>query len=75
MCSMPAITGPIQVFNISSGVLQFGDSAVISPKSSSKTVNGSGASNTGALVFTANGINGSNVLDVNGIDQPITGNN
>ena len=72
---MPAITGPIQVFNISSGVLQFGDSAVISPKSSSKSVNGSGASNTGALVFTANGINGSNVLDVNGIDQPITGNN
>ena len=72
---MPAITGPVQVYNNSSGIFQFGDAAVISPKSTSKTVNGSGASNTGALVLTANGINGSNVLDVNGVDQPISGNN
>lgn len=72
---MPAITGPVQVFNNDSGIFQFGDAAVISPKSASKTVNGSGASNTAAIVFTANGINGSNVLDVNGVDQPVSGNN
>lgn len=71
---MPAITGPIQIFHIGSGTLQFGDTAVISPKSASKTVNGSGASNTGAFIFTASGVNGSNVLDVNGVDQPILGN-
>lgn len=71
---MPAITGPIQIFHLDSGTLQFGDTAVISPKSASKTVNGSGASNTGAFIFTASGVNGSNVLDVNGVDQPILGN-
>ncbi|MCK1992899.1 spore germination protein [Peribacillus muralis] len=72
---MPAIVGPIQIFNVGSGNLLFGDAAVISPKSSSKSVTGSGSGNTGAIVFTANGLNGSNVLDINGIDQPITGNN
>ena len=72
---MPSITGPIQIYNNDSGILQFGDAAVISPKSSGKTVAGSGSAIVGAFVFTANGINGSNVLDVNGVDQPITGNN
>lgn len=72
---MPAITGPIQVFNNTSGIFQFGDAAVISPKTSGKTVAGSGSSNTAAINFTANGINGNNILDVNGVDQPISGNN
>ncbi|MGE7183322.1 spore germination protein [Peribacillus sp. NPDC006672] len=72
---MPAIVGPVQIFNVAEGNLLFGDAAVISPKSSNKTVTGSGSSNTGAIVFTANGLNGSNVLDVNGVDQPIAGNN
>ncbi|AOH53871.1 MULTISPECIES: spore germination protein [Bacillaceae] len=72
---MPAIVGPIQIFNVGEGNLLFGDAAVISPKSSSKSVTGSGSANTGAIVFTANGLNGSNVLDINGIDQPIAGNN
>lgn len=72
---MPAIVGPVQIFNVGSGNLLFGDAAVISPKSASKSVTGSGSSNTGAFVFTANGLNGSNVLDINGVDQPITGNN
>lgn len=72
---MPAIVGPVQIFNVGSGNLLFGDAAVISPKSASKSVTGSGSANTGAIVFTANGLNGSNVLDINGVDQPITGNN
>ncbi|MEH6946168.1 spore germination protein [Bacillus sp. JJ634] len=72
---MPAITGPIQISHMGSGTLQFGDSAVISPKSASKTINGSGASNTGAVIATVSAINGTNVLDVNGVDQPIAGNN
>lgn len=75
MIIMPAITGPIQIFINNSGIFQFGDAAVVSPKSSGKTVAGSGAANVGAFVFTANGINGSNVLDANGVDQPISGNN
>ncbi|MCO0598242.1 spore germination protein [Peribacillus butanolivorans] len=72
---MPAIVGPVQVFNVADGNLLFGDAAVISPKSSNKTVTGSGSANTGAIVFTASGLNGNNILDIDGVDQPITGNN
>ena len=72
---MPAITGPIQIFLNNSGIFQFGDAAVISPKSSGKTVAGAGSANTGALIFTASGVNGSNVLDANVVDQPIAGTN
>ncbi|MBK5445472.1 MULTISPECIES: spore germination protein [Peribacillus] len=72
---MPAIVGPVQVFNVADGNLLFGDAAVISPKSSNKTVTGSGSANTGGIVFTASGLNGNNILDINGVDQPISGNN
>ncbi|MEJ9229475.1 spore germination protein [Peribacillus butanolivorans] len=72
---MPAIVGPVQIFNIGDGNLLFGDAAVISPKSSNKTVTGSGSANSAAFVFTANGLNGNNILDIDGVDQPITGNN
>ncbi|MFE0504041.1 spore germination protein [Peribacillus butanolivorans] len=72
---MPAIVGPVQVFNVADGNLLFGDAAVVSPKSSNKTVTGSGSANTGAIIFTASGLNGNNILDIDGVDQPITGNN
>jgi len=31
---MPSITGPVQILNIGGGTVQFGDTGVISPKSS-----------------------------------------
>lgn len=71
---MPAIVGPVQVVNVTGGSVQFGDLLNLSPKSSSKSVAGSGAANTGAFVVTNNGINVNNVFDVDGIDQPISGN-
>lgn len=43
--AMPAITGPVQIVNIDSGIVQFGDAVFISPKSSSKSVLGQGAGN------------------------------
>ena len=46
---------------------------MVSPKSSGKTFAGAGSANTGALVFTATGANGSNTLDANVVDQPIAG--
>ena len=46
---MPAIVGPIAINSISGGVVNFGDSFYLSPKSSSKSALGSGAGNTGAL--------------------------
>lgn len=72
---MPAIVGPVHVINVSGGVVQFGDSLALSPKSALKTFMGSGASNTGVIIFTANGLNGNFVLDLDGVDQPIAGNN
>ncbi|QCJ41709.1 spore germination protein [Bacillus sp. S3] len=72
---MPAIIGPVQIVNVSGGIVQFGDTVYISPKSSTKTFAGSGGFNTGGLIVANNGISGTNVLDTNLIDQPIAGNN
>ena len=72
---MPAITGPVQIFNIGGGVVHFGDSAVISPKSTSKTYAGAGSDNTGGFVVTGSGFSASNTLDSNLVDQPQVGNN
>ncbi|GIN89946.1 putative spore germination protein GerPF [Siminovitchia terrae] len=72
---MPAIVGPVQIFNVGGGVVQFGDTAVISPKSAVKTFEGSGSANTGGFIVTNNGISGTNTLDTNLVDQPTVGNN
>ncbi|MEQ2525672.1 spore germination protein [Robertmurraya yapensis] len=72
---MPAIVGPVQIVNVSGGVVQFGDTFFISPKSSSKTISGSGAGNTGGFILTNNAISANNTLDTNLVDQPIAGNN
>jgi len=74
---MPAIiNGPLQIANIGgSGVVQFGDSAIISPKATSKTFAGSGGYSTGGIVIVTNGLNNTSVIDSNVIDQPTIGNN
>ncbi|WP_163101661.1 spore germination protein [Peribacillus alkalitolerans] len=71
---MPAIVGPIQVVSISGGNIQFGDTFVVSPKSATKSVAGSGSANTGIFIITNNGISANNILDTNLVDQPILGN-
>lgn len=71
---MPSFVGPVQIQNVSGGVVQFGDTAVISPKSNSKSFSGSGAGNTGGFIITNSGISGTNVLDSNLVDQPTVGN-
>jgi spore germination protein PF len=75
MFFMPAILGPVQIVNVGGGIVQFGDTVYISPKSSSKTYSGSGGFNTGGIIVTNTGLSGTNVLDTNLIDQPIAGNN
>jgi len=72
---MPAIIGPVQIINVSGGIVQFGDSVYISPKSNAKSTTGQGALNTGGIIFANNGLNANNVLDTNLIDQPTVGNN
>ncbi|MGJ7919531.1 spore germination protein [Neobacillus sp. LXY-4] len=71
---MPSFVGPVHIVNVSGGVVQFGDTAFISPKSSSKSFSGSGGGNTGGAIITNNGVSGTNVLDSNLVDQPTIGN-
>lgn len=72
---MPAIIGPVQIFNVNGGSVQFGDTLFISPKSASKSSHGSGSGNIGGFVITNNALSGTNTLDSNLVDQPVTGNN
>ncbi|RLQ97245.1 spore germination protein [Falsibacillus albus] len=72
---MPAFTGPVQLTTVNGGTVQFGDTAVISPKNGAKTTAGSGAFNTGALFFTYTIFSVNGTLDTSLIDQPIIGNN
>ncbi|MEK3887429.1 spore germination protein [Bacillus sp. FSL K6-3431] len=71
---MPAIVGPVQFFNVGGGVVQFGDTAVISPKSNSKGTTGSGSNSTGGFVLAIGGISANTTIDSNLVDQPTIGN-
>ncbi|GHH98524.1 spore germination protein [Neobacillus kokaensis] len=72
---MPAIIGPVQIVNVGGGIVHFGDTLYISPKSSAKTFAGSGGFNTGGVIISTSGLSNTNVLDANVVDQPIAGNN
>ncbi|KRG16665.1 spore germination protein [Lederbergia galactosidilytica] len=72
---MPALIGPVQIFNVEGGTVHFGDTAVISPKAASKTTTGSGSNSSGAFIAVLNGISTNGTLDTNLIDQPTFGNN
>ncbi|WP_203364166.1 spore germination protein [Bacillus sp. REN10] len=70
---MPAVVGPVQIFTVSGGVVNYGDTLVISPKNPGKTVAGAGAENTGAFVVTYSCLSTNTVFDSTGADQPIVG--
>ncbi|WP_066368487.1 spore germination protein [Neobacillus fumarioli] len=74
---MPAIiNGPLQIATVGgSGVVNFGGTAVLSPKYVSKTYGGSGGFSVAGAVITANGLSGTNVVDPSLVDQPTVGNN
>ncbi|WP_026572772.1 spore germination protein [Bacillus sp. UNC438CL73TsuS30] len=73
---MPAIiNGPITIDNITTdGNVQFGDTAFMTPKHESKTYAGSGGFNTGGAVISNTGVNATNYVDPDLVDQPIYGN-
>lgn len=70
---MPAIVGPVKISSVS-GVVQFGDSINLSPKSNSKTNAGSGGLNTGAFINTNNGFSNTSSYDPDVADQTQTAN-
>ncbi|MCA1011290.1 spore germination protein [Halobacillus halophilus] len=71
---MPAIVGPISINSVGGGVVNFGDSFYLSPKSTSKTNAGSGALNTGNWIVTNNGLSSTNPFDPDVNDQNVTAN-
>ncbi|ASF38755.1 MULTISPECIES: spore germination protein [Halobacillus] len=71
---MPAIVGPISINSVGGGVVNFGDSFYLSPKSTSKTNAGSGALNTGNWIVCNNGISSTNPFDPDVNDQNVTAN-
>lgn len=73
---MPAIiNGPIQIANITaSGVVEFGDAIIVSPKIAQKIPAGAGAFNTAFIAITNTAWNSTNYIDPTEIDQPIVGN-
>lgn len=71
---MPSVIGgPINITG-AEGVVNFGDSFYIAPKSVGKTSAGSGGFNTGNFVWTYNGISATNSIDPDLVDQPQTAN-
>jgi len=62
---------PVKIDTVSGGVVQFGGALFVSPKSSSKTAQGAGSSNTGAQVITISGISSTNAAVSDVVDQPI----
>ncbi|MCP3032021.1 spore germination protein [Halobacillus sp. A1] len=70
---MPSIVGPLRINSISGGVVNFGDSFYVSPKSSSKTANGAGSSNTGDFIATNNGFSNTSAIDPDVNDQNVGG--
>ncbi|KHF39947.1 spore germination protein [Halalkalibacter okhensis] len=71
---MPSIVGGPFKINSNEGVINFGDAVNISPKSSGKTVSGSGSFITGDFVITNNGFSLNNTLDPDVADQNVGGN-
>ncbi|MBM7571493.1 spore germination protein [Aquibacillus albus] len=71
---MPSVVGPLKISSVDGGVINFGDSFYLSPKSASKTAAGSGAFNTGDFTMTNNGANATNSLDPDAVDQIVGGN-
>lgn len=71
---MPSIVGPVCIAAVNGGSVQFGDVLNISPKNAAKSVAGSGGDNVGLFVNTNNLVSNSNVSNIAGIDQPLTGN-
>ncbi|UOQ86550.1 spore germination protein [Gracilibacillus salinarum] len=71
---MPSIVGPIKINSVGGGVINFGDSFYLSPKSASKSASGAGANNNGDFSNTNTGFNITNAVDPDAVDQVIGGN-
>ncbi|WP_129709706.1 spore germination protein [Priestia megaterium] len=56
------------------GIVTFGDTYYVSPKSNTKSASGSGGGNTGVFVNTNSVVSGTNTIDPDFSDQNSAGN-
>ena len=66
---------PVKIDTVSGGIVQFGDSLFISPKSASKSTHGSGSSNMGVHITTITGSSSTTSINSDILDQPIVQDN
>jgi spore germination protein PF len=66
---------PVKIDTVSGGIVQFGNSLFISPKSASKNTHGSGSINSGLHVTTINGQSTTTSVNADLLDQPIVQDN
>ena len=60
---------------VGGGVVNFGDTLNISPKTNAKENTGSGSANIGTFIVTNNGFNAVNAIDPDIVDQPAASKN
>lgn len=70
---MPSIVGGVNI-NSNEGIINFGDTLNISPKSTSKSIAGQGGANVGNVVNTLNGASVNNTIDPDVIDSSTASN-
>lgn len=68
---MTSIFGEIQIQQITGGVVNFGTTLSVSPKSAVKEPAGGGSNNVGAWVITSTGFSCTNFFDPDTSDQKI----
>lgn len=68
---MTSIFGQIQVHKVTGGIVNFGNTMSISPKSAVKDPSGGGSKNVGGWVITSTGISCTNFFDPDASDQQI----
>jgi spore germination protein PF len=66
---------PVKIDTVSGGIVQFGSSLFISPKSAQKITDGSGSLNTGVHITTINGHSTTTSVNSDLFDQPIVQDN
>ncbi|MGG1369917.1 spore germination protein [Priestia megaterium] len=71
---MPIIIANVCLPNVAGGIITFGDTYYVSPKSNAKAVSGAGGGNTGIFVNINSGFSGTNTVDSNLSDQNSVGN-
>ena len=68
---MTSVFKEVNIQQVSGGVVNFGNSLAVSPKTATKEPAGSGSINTGIWVITSSGFSCTNFIDPDEIDQKI----